>query len=271
MTLEAFINRTNRLFVITGAGISTGSGIPDYRDQQGQWKRPQPMTLQNFTASPSARRRYWARSLVGWPMVSAARPNQAHFAISQLQLHGPAHFLVTQNVDGLHQKAGSPQVTDLHGRLDIVICLDCSARVDRKSFQQLMEDQNPSWGHKRAAVAPDGDAELDETDFSDFVIPPCTRCGGVMKPDVVYFGETVPTQRVNETLHALEQSDAVLVVGSSLMVYSGFRFVRQAGRMGLPIASVTLGRGRADDLLTLKDDRPCDEALQFLLGREEVD
>ncbi|MFK7966876.1 MAG: NAD-dependent protein deacetylase [Burkholderiaceae bacterium] len=270
MTLEAFINRTNRLFVITGAGISTGSGIPDYRDQQGQWKRPQPMTLQNFTGSVQARRRYWARSLIGWPIVSTAKPNQAHYAVARLQSHGPAHFLVTQNVDSLHQKAGSPQVLDLHGRLDRVICLDCGKQVNRRLYQQTMESLNPSWAQRRAAVAPDGDAQLDETDFSDFEIPDCSHCGGVMKPDVVYFGETVPAGRISETLNALERSDAVLVVGSSLMVYSGFRFVRQAARMGLPIASVTLGQGRADDLLSLKVDLPCDEALKFLINREPI-
>lgn len=265
MMLEQFVSQAKRLFVLTGAGVSTGSGIPDYRDQQGQWKRAQPMTLQNFTGSESARRRYWARSLVGWPVVSSAQPNQSHHAIARLQTHGPAHYLVTQNVDGLHQKAGSPQVQDLHGRLDIVICLGCGQRADRHDFQDQMQRLNPSWAHRRAEVAPDGDADLDETDFSGFEIPACAACGGVMKPDVVYFGESVPISRVSETRAALADSDAMLIIGSSLMVFSGFRFAREAAKQGIPIASVTLGVGRADELLTLKVEQSCDQALRFAL------
>lgn len=265
MTLEDFVSQAERLFVMTGAGVSTDSGIPDYRDQHGQWKRPQPMTLQNFTGSEAARQRYWARSLVGWPVVASAQPNSTHHAIARLQTHGPIHYLVTQNVDGLHQKAGSPQVQDLHGRLGVVICLGCGERERRELFQARMQALNPSWAERRAEVAPDGDAELDETDFSDFQIPPCEHCDGVMKPDVVYFGETVPKERVQQTREALQRCDAMLILGSSLMVYSGFRFARQANELGLPIASVTLGAGRADQWLALKLEQPCGQALRFAM------
>ncbi len=265
MTLVQFVSQANRLFVITGAGVSTDSGIPDYRDKHGQWKRPQPMTLQAFTGSESARRRYWARSLVGWPIIASAQPNLTHQAIANLQTRGPAHYLVTQNVDGLHQKAGSPQVQDLHGRLDVVICLACGEREQRERFQARMQALNPEWADRRAEVAPDGDAELDETDFSGFDVPVCEQCAGLMKPDVVYFGETVPAERVRQTRDALQRSDAMLIIGSSLMVYSGFRFARQAHELGLPIASVTMGHGRADQWLSLKIEQPCDQALDFAL------
>lgn len=264
MSLENFIGAARRLFVITGAGCSTAAGIPDYRDTQGQWKRAQPMTYQSFTASAAARRRYWARSLVGWPVMAQARPADCHHALACLQMDGPVHYLLTQNVDSLHQKAGSPQVQDLHGRLDTVVCLSCRTRTPREPFQQRMMALNPSWAHRRAEVAPDGDADLDETDFSDFVVPACDQCGGTLKPDVVYFGESVPRERVDEANAALEQSDAMLIVGSSLMVFSGFRFARRAHELGLPIASLTLGVGRADGLLTLKVEQNCNDGLRFV-------
>ncbi|MGB7298784.1 MAG: NAD-dependent protein deacetylase [Burkholderiaceae bacterium] len=264
--LQAFIDAHPRLFVLTGAGCSTGSGIPDYRDTAGHWKRPQPMTYQAFTDSEAARRRYWARSLVGWPVIRNARPNSAHHALNTLEATGRISLLVTQNVDGLHQKAGAQNVVDLHGRIDAVICLQCRERSERDSFQQILSEMNPNWATRQVEVAPDGDADIDETDFSDFLLPACTHCNGILKPDVVFFGESVPRDRVQAATTALESSDALLIVGSSLMVFSGFRFARHAAQLGLPIASVTRGVGRADDLLTLKIDSACDEVLPAVTG-----
>ncbi|MEZ5653522.1 MAG: NAD-dependent protein deacetylase [Burkholderiaceae bacterium] len=264
--LRELVEHKRRIFVLTGAGCSTASGIPDYRGIDGSWKRAQPMTFQAFTASPAARRRYWARSLVGWPVIAQALPNAAHEALTALQATGRISALVTQNVDGLHSKAGADPVIDLHGRLDRIVCLDCGRRDDRARFQAAMMASNPSWGSRTAELAPDGDADLDETDFSCFVVPGCRFCGGTVKPDVVFFGENVPRPRVAHALAALERSDAMLVVGSSLTVFSGFRFAREAARLGLPIASVTLGRGRADDLLTARIAGPCDLVLPRIVG-----
>ncbi|MEZ5741810.1 MAG: NAD-dependent protein deacetylase [Burkholderiaceae bacterium] len=266
MALTEFIQASRRLFVLSGAGCSTRSGIPDYRDDAGQWKRAAPMTFQAFTGSEAARRRYWARSLVGWPVMARAEPNDAHRALQALAAGGRLSALVTQNVDGLHQKAGTGHAIDLHGRLDRVICLQCHRRSDRHRFQQRLRQDNPGWAGRRAELAPDGDADLDETDFSDFRVPPCEQCGGILKPDVVFFGEAVPRERIARAMAALEASDAMLVVGSSLMVFSGFRFARRAAELGLPLGSVTRGVGRADNLLTFKASEPCDRALAFLLN-----
>ncbi len=264
-TIEEFLDRHRRVAVLTGAGCSTDSGIPDYRDLEGQWKRSPPMTYQVFTASDAARRRYWARSMLGWPLVAAARPNDAHFALAEFERRGRTTLLITQNVDGLHQRAGSRRVIDLHGRLDRVVCLHCGAESDRAELQHRMIASNPQWLRHAADIAPDGDADLDSLDFSDFHVQPCDVCGGVLKPDVVFFGESVPPARPQEGMAALERSDALLVVGSSLMVFSGFRFARRARDLGLPIASVNLGRSRADDLLSLRVQQPAAEALAFLL------
>jgi len=263
--LRDFIDRHGRLFVLTGAGCSTGSGIPDYRDAEGQWKRAQPMTFQAFMGGHRARQRYWARSLIGWRSFGRVRPNRTHEALARLEAQGRSEMLLTQNVDRLHQAAGSRAVVDLHGRLDRVRCMGCEARFPREGVQEWLVALNPSWATREAERAPDGDADLDGADFGGFDVPPCPRCGGVLKPDVVFFGETVPAERVDAARRALERSDAMLVVGSSLMVFSGFRFVQAAARAGLPIAAVNLGRTRADDLLTLKVERPCAEALSFLL------
>ncbi|MEZ5660448.1 MAG: NAD-dependent protein deacetylase [Burkholderiaceae bacterium] len=262
--LTRFVANARRLFVLTGAGCSTASGIPDYRDFDGAWKRAQPMTLQAFVGAADARRRYWARSLVGWPVMADAQPNAAHLALASMQTNGRLSALVTQNVDGLHTKAGAAGVIDLHGRLDTVVCLQCATRSARADFQQRLADLNPDWQHRSAELAPDGDADLDETDFSGFRVPGCDGCSGVIKPDVVFFGENVPRERVDAAMQALAGSDAMLIVGSSLTVFSGFRFAREAARLGLPIASLTLGRGRADDLLALHVMRPCDQVLAML-------
>ena len=262
--LEAFVASHRHLFVLTGAGCSTDSGIPDYRDARGEWKRAPPMTYQAFVGDAATRQRYWARSLIGWRRFHHAAPNATHRALVRLEQQGRLTLLLTQNVDRLHQAAGSRAVIDLHGRLDRVRCLGCERRQPRDDFQAELMRRNPAWALRDAADAPDGDADLDEQDFSGFQVPPCPHCGGVLKPDVVFFGENVPRERVDAGMQALAQADAVLVLGSSLMVYSGYRFAHAAARTGKPIAAVNLGRTRADPLLSLKLELPCAQALAFL-------
>jgi len=260
-SLRDFIARHRRLFVLTGAGVSTDSGIADYRDANGEWKRSPPVSFQAFMGSAATRQRYWARSLVGWRRLRRARPNAAHGALARLERQGRMELLVTQNVDGLHQAAGSVQVIDLHGRLDQVQCMDCHDLLPRDELQAELLRRNPGWNGLLARPAPDGDADLDGLPFGEFAVPPCARCGGLLKPDVVFFGESVPRPRVDTAMQRLERADAVLVVGSSLMVYSGYRFVQAAAQSGKPVAAINLGRTRADGLLTLKVSEPCALAL----------
>jgi NAD-dependent SIR2 family protein deacetylase len=262
--LRQFIEQHPRLFVLTGAGCSTRSGIPDYRDADGAWKRPAPVMLQAFLSDPAVRQRYWARSMAGWPQLQRARPNDAHRALASLERRGALELLLTQNVDRLHHAAGSSAVVELHGRIDVVRCLACERRLARADFQQQLARRNPQWVDLRAASAPDGDAELQGLDFSTFDVPACEHCGGMLKPDVVFFGESVPPERVDTAMQALARADAMLVLGSSLMVYSGYRFARAAALAGKPIAAVNMGRTRADELLSLKLQQDCGEALGFL-------
>lgn len=266
LALRDFVLDHRRLFVLTGAGCSTDSGIPDYRDREGEWKRRAPVTHQAFMSDPAVRRRYWARSLVGWPVVHAARPNATHRALARLEHQGHIGLLVTQNVDGLHQLACHREVLDLHGRIDRVTCQACAALTHRQDLQQALTALNPDWAALVADQAPDGDADLDALDFSGFVVPDCERCGGLLKPDVVFFGANVPVPSVQRAVRALDEADAMLVVGSSLMVYSGYRFVVRAAQRGLPIAALNLGRTRADELLSLKLDAPCGPVLQAAFG-----
>ena len=266
--LEDFIAAHRRLFVLTGAGCSTGSGIPDYRDEQGAWKRTPPVTYQAFVGDGITRRRYWARSLVGWPRIAQAQPNAAHRALAALEAQGRCSQLLTQNVDGLHQAAGSRAVIDLHGRLDAVVCLGCCASSSRADVQRRLAEANPAWAGLAAGAAPDGDADLEDRDFATFQVPACDACGGMLKPDVVFFGENVPRARVDAAMAGLAQADGMLVVGSSLMVYSGLRFVHAAVRAQIPVAAVNLGRTRADDLLRFRMAAPCGDALRFLLAAD---
>lgn len=263
--LRQFVHCHRRLLVLTGAGCSTASGIQDYRDLNGDWKRASPITWQAFMGSDAARRRYWARSLVGWRHLLRARPNDAHRALARLEAMGRTEHVVTQNVDGLHQAAGSLGVIELHGRLARVCCTVCGHRTTRLEMQDRLEQLNPAWSRFDADSAPDGDADLDAQDFSGFTVPDCLQCGGLLKPDIVFFGEDIPGARKVRAMAHLERADGVLVVGSSLMVPSGYRFVRRAVETGKQVAAVTLGRSRADDLFTLKISRPCAEALAFLL------
>jgi NAD-dependent SIR2 family protein deacetylase len=261
LALHDFIERHPRLLVLTGAGCSTESGIPDYRDADGGWKRVQPVFFQAFMGDPAVRRRYWARSFIGWPRFRHARPNAAHHALAHLEQQGRIEALVTQNVDGLHQAAGSTYVIDLHGRLEEVRCMDCELRLPRSQFQAELTRRNVAWQALDAATAPDGDADLEAMDFASFEVPSCPRCDGTLKPDVVFFGESVPPDRVRAAMAHLATADALLIVGSSLMVYSGYRFAQAAAAQGKPIAAVNLGRTRADELLTLKVVAPCARAL----------
>jgi NAD-dependent SIR2 family protein deacetylase len=263
--LRGFIDGHPRLLVLTGAGCSTDSGIPDYRDADGEWKRGRPIMLHDFLTDEHWRRRYWARSLVGWRRMRGAEPNDTHRALAALERSGRVTALVTQNVDGLHQAAGSRNVIDLHGRVDEVRCVSCERRIPREHVQAELAQRNPTFVELAASTAPDGDAELGDIDYSRFEVPRCAACGGLLKPDVVFFGERVPPQRVQQAFAAAEASDALLVVGSSLMVYSGYRFVLAMANAGKPIAAVNLGRTRADELLTVKVEQRCAEALAFLL------
>jgi len=263
--LKTFVESHQRLFVLTGAGCSTNSGIPDYRDSNGNWKRTQPVRFQAFMAEEPTRRRYWARSMIGWRRFGQAQPNDAHRALAKLEAKGQCQLLLTQNVDRLHQAAGSREVIDLHGRLDLVRCTACSTTIQRADFQDELASSNAAWVELDAVSLPDGDADLDHHDMSGFTVPACRSCGGILKPDVVFFGENVPRDQVAAAQASMERADAMLIVGSSLMVYSGFRFAQTAARRGIPIAAVNLGRTRADDLLALKVEDRCEAALSFLL------
>ena len=247
--LVRFLRDHPRLLLLTGAGVSTGSGIPDYRDADGQWKRRPPITGQVFRADPLQRARYWARSMIGWPLLATARPNAAHLAIADLQAAGRVSHLVTQNVDGLHQAAGSTDVIDLHGRLDVLVCLACGERSPRNQFQQRLLAANPAlgrWHRHRLARWRCRSRKRRLPAFHRAGL--YQACDGMLKPDVVFFGENVPRERVDAVFAALAESDGLLVVGSSLMVYSGFRFAVAARERGLPVTVLTQGRTRADEL-----------------------
>jgi NAD-dependent SIR2 family protein deacetylase len=253
--------------VLTGAGVSTESGIPDYRDELGQWKRPQPMGFREFTESEAARRRYWARSMLGFGPLERAQPNAAHRALAECERRGLTSTIITQNVDGLHQAAGARKVIDLHGRIDQVVCLGCGERTPRLELQQVLIAQNPEWAEREAVIAPDGDADPGSADYSSFRVPACRACGGMLKPDVVFFGENVPKDRVELAMSELGSARALLVVGSSLMVFSGYRFVRAAQRLGLPVAVLNRGRTRADELAAIRVEGCAGQVLTDVVGR----
>jgi NAD-dependent SIR2 family protein deacetylase len=235
-----------RIALLTGAGVSTESGIPDYRGPGTARRARNPVQYRAFLSDAAARRRYWARSVVGWPWFSSARPNAAHRALSELVSGGVATGLITQNVDRLHQAAGCSDVIELHGALAEVRCLDCGAIEERGHLQTRLVTLNPGWLESAVDLAPDGDAELDDAAVAGFTVAPCEQCGGVLKPNVVFFGESVPKPTVERAYELVDRSDALLVVGSSLAVFSGFRFVRRAEERGMPIGVVNLGETRAD-------------------------
>jgi NAD-dependent SIR2 family protein deacetylase len=268
--LDEFLDRYPRLVVLTGAGISADSGIPTYRDHDGVWRRSDPIEHKAFIADPSTRRRYWARSYLGWPIVDSARPNDAHNALAELEALGHVHLLITQNVDRLHQKAGSRRVIDLHGRLDRIGCLQCRRRHPRIEMQDWLGVANPGLAELEATVAPDGDAELPDVRVADLRVPGCPRCGGTLMPDVVFFGGTVPRERVVQCQAAVADSDALLAVGTSLQVFSGFRFCRQAVQLGKPVAVINPGRTRADDLASARFAEEAGPLLSALVGMRRL-
>jgi NAD-dependent SIR2 family protein deacetylase len=249
--LRDWMARHRRVFALTGAGCSTASGIPDYRDDRGEWKRRPPVMIQAFRTDDAVYRRYWARAYAGWPRFTTAAPSAAHRAFAAWEAAGTLVQLVTQNVDGLHQRAGSRDVIDLHGRLDEVVCLGCGARTTRPAVQAQIAGENPHW-MTAAVAAPDGDADIADAAIESFRAPRCADCQGLLKPDVVFFGENVPVDRYARARDGLGRADAMLVAGSSLMVFSGFRFVRLAHEAGLSIAIVNRGRTRGDDLAELR-------------------
>jgi len=251
--------------VLTGAGISTPSGIPDYRDKAGVRRGRQPMMYQEFLASHEARRRYWARAMLGWPRVRQARPNVAHEALASLQGAQKISGLMTQNVDTLHDQAGSQDVIELHGSLHRVLCLDCCQRSERDAIQQLMEAQNPYLAGVDAVQAPDGDTLLDPAFEARFQVPHCPHCAGErMKPDVVFFGENVAPPTAAKAMELVGDSAGLLVVGSSLMAYSAFRLCKAMQDQGKPVIAINLGQTRADELLEMKIEGSCELLLPLL-------
>ncbi|HEX6926674.1 MAG TPA: NAD-dependent protein deacetylase [Longimicrobiaceae bacterium] len=264
--------RDRRVVALVGAGCSTESGIPDYRGPESIKRERRPIQYQEFVGRPAARVRYWARSMIGWPRIRAARPNAGHFALAAMEGSGLLHGVITQNVDGLHQAAGSRRVVELHGSLDRVRCLDCGGVVSRTQYQSQLLDLNTAWierftiqsGPGDAEAAPDGDAELPAEAMEQFAVPPCDHCGGVMKPDVVFFGENVPAETVASAWELFEAGDALLVLGSSLTVYSGRRFIYRAQKEGVPIAIVNVGPTRADEAAVVKVEGRTGEVLPRL-------
>lgn len=265
--LLAFFDRHTRIAVISGAGCSTASGIPAYRDEGGQWQQRKPIFHQEFLRSPVVRRRYWARSYYGWPRVGTARPNAAHRALADLEQSGAVSGVVTQNVDGLHQQAGSRKLTELHGGLARVICLACQQILPRAELQEQLSALNPGWSPELLRFNADGDAELDEQAYPGFRIVDCPHCQGVLKPDVVFFGGSVPADQVQKARDTVLSADAVLVVGSSLAVWSSLRLVRGAAANHLPVAAINDGRTRADALLQFKLPGQCELHLSKLAKR----
>ncbi len=255
--------------ILSGAGLSTESGIPDYRGPTGRARRAGPMTYQTFVGGGAARQRYWARSHVGWRHVARATPNAGHRAVAALQQRGLVSGIITQNVDGLHTEAGARQVIELHGRLDQVLCLSCGQRSDRDELDQRLRAANPGWAEEaeqRAVINPDGDAVLDDALVARFQVVGCRGCDGLLKPDVIFFGENVPRRRVDDCHRLVEEAGTLLVLGSSLTVMSGFRFVRQAAKLAVPVVIVNQGATRGDELATATLDAPLGATLTRLVS-----
>lgn len=259
--LADFLDRHRNVLVLTGAGLSTASGIPDYRDQDGVRRGRAPIQGPDFRKYEAVQRRYWSRSMVGWPTLAQAAPNAAHYALAKLEAAGRIGPIITQNVDGLHQRAGTRQLIELHGNIHGVLCLQCRTIHPRAEIQQWLLEHNPELAASATSadadsvvpeVRPDGDAEVELAAMQRFHMPLCRHCGGTLQPDVIFFGDNIPPERTAAALALAEQADALLVVGSSLMVFSGFRFCKLAAAAGKPIAAINLGKTRADDLISLK-------------------
>ncbi|KAM9622185.1 NAD-dependent protein lipoamidase sirtuin-4, mitochondrial [Trichechus inunguis] len=265
--LQRFVTLSKRLLVITGAGISTESGIPDYRSERvGLYARTDRRPIQHwdFVRSAAIRQRYWARNFVGWPRFSSHQPNPAHWALSNWERLGKLYWLVTQNVDALHTKAGSRRLTELHGCMHRVLCLTCGEQTARGVLQGRFEVLNPTWSAEAHGLAPDGDVFLTDEEVQSFQVPSCTRCGGPLKPDVTFFGDTVKPDKVDFVHKRIKEADSLLVVGSSLQVYSGYKFILTAQEKKLPIAILNIGPTRSDHLASLKLDSRCGELLPLI-------
>ncbi|MFI8963025.1 NAD-dependent protein deacetylase [Streptomyces sp. NPDC053493] len=259
--------RAGNVLVLSGAGLSTESGIPDYRGEGGSLRRHTPMTYQEFTASSHARRRYWARSHLGWRTFGRARPNAGHHAVAAFGRHGLLSGVITQNVDGLHQAAGSDDVVELHGNLARVVCLTCGDVIARRELARRLEEANAGFAPVPAGLNPDGDADLTDDQVGDFRVVPCAVCGGVLKPDVVFFGEAVPAQRVEHCRALVREAGSLLVLGSSLTVMSGLRFVREAAKAGKPVLIVNRDPTRGDSHALARVALPLGRALTTLADR----
>ena len=267
--LNKFIQDCNQLLVLSGAGLSTESGIPDYRSKDvGLYDRAnhKPMTHHEFMNSIQGRQRYWARNFLGWERFIKHRPNSAHFKLSELEKIGKVHWHVTQNVDGLHCEAGSKYVTELHGSMHRVICLNCKAIFNRSKLQKTFHDLNRDWSSTIISYGPDADAFIKNEDVVNFKIPHCSNCGGILKPDVTFFGDNVSLDIVQFVYQKVDKSDGVLVVGSSLHVWSGYKFVLHASNKSIPIVAVNVGPTRADKLLSLKINALCTKVLSQVTG-----
>jgi len=261
--------RARRVVALTGAGCSTESGIPDYRGPLPDGRpRPErrPLFYRDFVGSAAARQRYWARAVIGWRAVASAQPNPAHRALAALEERGALAGVITQNVDGLHRAAGSRRVVELHGALASVRCLECGATSARAALQERLLARNPGWLEQAPALAPDGDADLDGERVAGFAVEDCA-CGGPLKPDVVLFGENVPAQVVAAAWNLFDEGQALLVIGSSLQVFSGYRFVRRAAERGIPVAIVNQGPTRGDGEATVKIEARAGELLPLLAER----
>ncbi|WP_393063275.1 NAD-dependent protein deacetylase [Streptomyces sp. LN549] len=258
---------TGGVLVLSGAGISTESGIPDYRGEGGSLSRHTPMTYQDFTGSAQARRRYWARSHLGWRTFGRARPNAGHRAVAAFERHGLLSGVITQNVDGLHQAAGSKDIVELHGSLDRVVCLSCHAFSSRRELARRLEEANTGFDPVAAAINPDGDADLTDEQVGDFRVVSCSVCGGILKPDVVFFGEAVPPPRVEHCRELVHGAASLLVLGSSLTVMSGLRFVRQADRAGKAVLIINRDLTRGDRHAVTRIALPLGTALTTVAGQ----
>ncbi|HEY8087781.1 MAG TPA: NAD-dependent protein deacetylase [Polyangiaceae bacterium] len=258
--------RGKAVLALTGAGLSTESGIPDYRSPESLARARRPIHGPEFVRSASLRRRYWARSTLGWERMRSAAPNAGHRALARLEAAGRVVRVVTQNVDRLHHKAGSRRVTELHGALADVVCLGCAAIEDRDRLQARLLALNPGWASRGAETAPDGDADLPTDEVERFVVAPCTACGGVLKPRVVFFGENVPRPVVDEAFAAVDAAELLLVLGTSLAVFSGYRFLRRAVERGIPVAMVNRGPVRGEEHAVLKVEASTGETMEALAG-----
>jgi NAD-dependent SIR2 family protein deacetylase len=266
--LITHLSSKRNIWVLSGAGISAPSGIPTYRDHRGDWQAGDPIQHNDFISKKSARQRYWARSMAGWKLNARAKANAAHNAVTKLQQNGYVSQIVTQNVDRLHTLSGATNVIDLHGRIDQIVCLECKDITTRANFQPRLVEINPKLERyintNSGKMLPDGDAHIDDFELSLVNIPPCENCGGVLMPDVVFFGGTVPKKRVETAFDTLAKSDCILVIGSSLTVFSGFRFPRWAHQNNLPLYAINQGEMRGADMFDLIVQESCEDVLPIV-------